>query len=152
MRPAGWEFARVIPLSPGSAPVQGKILAAGDAAGQVKATTGGGIVMGGIGGREAGVAARAYLELGAPLSEYRHAYEPYLKDLAVHYRLRRIYNSMNNEQIESLMRRLKQAGVEDILSQYGDMDRARVSLLSLWRMDKRSLLPLLPLLAQALWD
>jgi geranylgeranyl reductase family protein len=106
------------------------LLLAGDVAGQVKATTGGGVVVGGLCARLAGDTAVDALGCGdtcwGRLSEYerrwRGLYEGELKTM---YAARRLMNRMPDERLNRLLAGLKKAGLEGVLGDLvsrGDMD------------------------------
>jgi len=106
------------------------LLLAGDVAGQVKATTGGGVVVGGLCARLAGETAVDALGCGdtcwGRLSEYerrwRGLYEGELKTM---YAARRLMNRLPDERLNRLLAGLKEAGLEDVLGDMasrGDMD------------------------------
>jgi len=106
------------------------LLLTGDVAGQVKATTGGGVVVGGLCARLAGDTAAEALGCGdtcwGRLSEYerrwRGLYEGELKTI---YAARRLMNRMPDERLNRLLAGLKEAGLEEVLGDLvsrGDMD------------------------------
>lgn len=111
----------VIPLSvrPRTALRAGKrnVLLAGDAAGQVKSTTGGGVIFGGncasIAGRLATDPLRYELEWSL-----RHG-----ADLAAHRMVHEYLRSLDDPGIAALGRRLKKLGCDAFLSNHGHMDR-----------------------------
>jgi len=106
------------------------LLLAGDVAGQVKATTGGGVVMGGLCAKLAGETAADALGCGdtcwGRLSEYerrwRSLYEGELKTM---YTARRLMNRLSDERLNRLVSDLKRTGLESVLEELvsrGDMD------------------------------
>jgi flavin-dependent dehydrogenase len=111
----------VIPISvrPMTGKKHGKfsVLLAGDAAGQVKSTTGGGVIFGGncasIAGRNAADPLRYELEW-----RLRHG-----SDLLMHKMVHDHLRSLSDEGILSLGRRLKKLGCDSFLSSHGHMDR-----------------------------
>lgn len=116
-RPTG----SIIPLEarPQTAKRAGRrnVILAGDAAGQVKATTGGGVVFG------ANCAAIAGRRAGSPLlyeAEWRALLGP---DLAIHGFIHDYLASRSDGELSSLGRRLKKLNCEDYLSKNGHMDR-----------------------------
>ena len=116
-----YEFAAVIPTS-----VRGKtamqkggrsILLAGDAAGQVKATTGGGIFFGAQCGFIAGKHA------GSP-GEYERQWKgKFGLDLALHRHFRTLLDMGGGEPSPLLLSAAKALFFEDLLSERGKMDR-----------------------------
>ena len=88
-----------------------KISLAGDAAGHVKATTGGGVVLGGLAAKYAG----------------REGYEKLWrreigKELYLHLRVRRFLNNLSNKNTDKLIKLL--AENRDLIEKKGDMDMA----------------------------
>ena len=106
------------------------LLLAGDVAGQVKATTGGGVVVGGLCAKLAGETAADALGCGdtcwGRLSEYerrwRSLYEGELKTM---YTARRLMNRLSDERLNRLVSDLKRTDLESVLEELvsrGDMD------------------------------
>jgi digeranylgeranylglycerophospholipid reductase len=106
------------------------LLLAGDVAGQAKATTGGGVIMGGLCAKLAGETAAEAFDCGdvcwGRLSEYerrwRGLYEGELKTM---YTARRLMNKLSDERLNRLVSELKRAGLEGVLEELvsmGDMD------------------------------
>ena len=116
-KPRGW----TIPLEVRSrtAIKKGKynVLLAGDAAGQVKSTTGGGVVFGGncaaLAGRFAGNPLRYDLE-------WKMRFGP---DLAIHHLIHNYLSSQPEAGLVALGRRLKKLNCDEYLSNHGHMDR-----------------------------
>lgn len=105
--------------------VKNKVILLGDAASQVKPTTGGGLIMGFACAEIASkVAAKALENENTELlrnysKEYRDQFKNELKvQLMVH----KIFKSLTDADLEHMFMKLKQVGAEDIISQYGDMD------------------------------
>ena len=101
-------------------------LLVGDVAGQVKATTGGGVVIGGLCAGIAGKAAAGYLEgvdsLGSYERAWRREYEFELKSM---HALRRFMNRLSDERLNRLLHGVEDAGLMDSfrsLVEEGDMD------------------------------
>ena len=115
------EFAAVIPTSVRKKTAMAKsgfsVLLAGDAAGQVKATTGGGIFFGAqcgfLAGKNSG-------NPGAYEQEWKSAYG---LDLAIHGYLRSLLNIGKGEPKPILLSAAKALFFEDLLSEKGRMDR-----------------------------
>ena len=93
------------------------VLLAGDAAGQVKSTTGGGVIFGGncasIAGRHATDPLRYELEWSLRFGA----------DLAAHQLIHRYLRSLDERGLCALGRRLKKLGCDEFLSSHGHMDR-----------------------------
>jgi geranylgeranyl reductase family protein len=105
--------------------VKDRVLLLGDAASQVKPTTGGGLIMGFISAEIASKAASKALENNNSeiLTDYNKNYqERFKKELKVQLMVHRIFKSLSDDDLEYMFRKLKQEGAESIISQYGDMD------------------------------
>ena len=93
------------------------ILLAGDSAGQVKATTGGGVIFGG------NCAALAGKYVGDPLRyelEWRTRFSP---DLSIHSALHSYLAGLSDAELSLLGRRLKRLDLDGYLSAHGHMDK-----------------------------
>ena len=82
-------------------------LAVGDAAGQCKPTTGGGIYSGGVGGILAGQAISAHLESAAPLDYTKAWEEKFGAEFQAQTVIRRILERLDNRAINSLVSRIQ---------------------------------------------
>ncbi|MCL5412327.1 MAG: NAD(P)/FAD-dependent oxidoreductase [Candidatus Marsarchaeota archaeon] len=121
--------ASVIPLSTRGRTVKENVLLVGDAAGQVKATTGGGIVFGSACARVAARCISDHIRRGLPLSRYEREWRrSYGLDLAMHRALHSLYSSIGESNLGLLFRLSKLLGSESFLSAYGDMDRPSLML------------------------
>ena len=114
----------LIPIAPPAKElVSGNVLLVGDAAAQTKATTGGGIV---FGLKAAGVCAETIannLKHRKPLSDYGKNLQPINKELALHWKIYSYIQGLRFEQFDSLIAKAKNAGIEEFLGEYGDMDK-----------------------------
>lgn len=116
-----------------------EVLLVGDAAGQVKPTTGGGIVFGGNAAIIAANTIRDHINAGRPLRHYEDAFNrKYGTDLMLHRMLHRIYAGLGAGQMAALMRTARALGIESFLSRYGDMDRPSVMLKRFFLRDHAS--------------
>ncbi len=89
----------LIPIYDGKPAVYGNVALVGDAAAQVKASTGGGIVIGGICARILG---RVVGE-GMPLSEYESRWKArFSKELSLHLAVHKFYSSLSDSDFEEL--------------------------------------------------
>tara|TARA_Y100000310_G_scaffold320838_1_gene377691 strand:- start:1225 stop:2283 length:1059 start_codon:yes stop_codon:yes gene_type:complete len=110
--------AGVIPLSLRKSFVKGNVALVGDSAGQVKATTGGGIVMG----------FKSALHLAKAVKEGNiQNYEKYWKeelkrDFSLNNRIRRAVRRVSDEDMEKIWRILLRDDVKKLMLEYGDMD------------------------------
>ena len=112
-------LAGIIPMKPRKTTIKGNVLLVGDAAGQVKATTGGGIVFGSAAAR----IAAGCIAAGKPL-EYEAKWKEELgRDLELHAKLRAFLNSLSDERMESMFALAKLMGAEHFLNTFGEMDK-----------------------------
>jgi flavin-dependent dehydrogenase len=122
-------YASIIPLSFRKVTVKDNVVLVGDAAGQIKATTGGGIIFGCL---CAGVLAKVIAEnaKGASrLSVYDREWRArYGTELKMHGLLHEYYSMLNTRSFETLFKLSRVFGLEDFLSRYGDMDRPSLML------------------------
>lgn len=106
-----------------------RVMIVGDAAGHAKASTGGGVITGGIAARLAGRAGVRALEEG-DFSEgfLRREYEERWREelgleLQVHAALRELFDSLTDEDLEYLFDLAIKEKVSDIMVKYQDTDR-----------------------------
>jgi len=116
------EFHALIPLQVREKTQLGTTLLVGDAAGQVKATTGGGWVYGGNCAKLAGENIAAYLQEEAPLEYERIWRAKYGRHLKWHSRLRTLLDSMGNHRLDALVASLSVVKFNRLLEKFGDMD------------------------------
>jgi len=112
-------LAGVIPMKPRRKTSKGSVLLIGDAAGQVKATTGGGVVFGTAAARIA-----AGCIASGKVSDYEARWKAELGgDLELHGKLRAFLNSLSDDKMESLFSLAKLLGAEHFLNNFGEMDK-----------------------------
>ena len=117
-------LAGTIPARVREKTAKGNVLLVGDAAGQVKATTGGGVVFGGLCARIAGKIAADSLDEKAKLSDYERAWrKKYARDLELHHRIRAFLSSLDDAQLEKYFALAKKLRMEKFLVRHGNMDR-----------------------------
>ncbi|MGQ4892574.1 MAG: FAD-dependent monooxygenase [Candidatus Njordarchaeia archaeon] len=109
--------------------VWGPIIAIGDAAGHVKPTTGGGVVLGSIGAHIAAEAVARHLNLSEPLNSYQ---KRYMELLGQQFRfmlfVRRVLNFLNRGGVDAMLRLFPQIVFSNIR---GDMDFQLEAILKL---------------------
>ena len=115
-----------IPLKPPARTYGERVIAVGDAAGQVKPTTGGGIYFGLLGAEiAAGVLCRALADgdLSAKrLAAYERAWRKKLGgELKTGYRARKLFERLNYRQIDRLFRIIKAGGIDKALLRAEDV-------------------------------
>ncbi|MHB8566782.1 MAG: NAD(P)/FAD-dependent oxidoreductase [Nitrososphaerales archaeon] len=111
--------------------VENRIARVGDAAGQAKPTTGGGIYTGGYGGLLAGRAVvRAVCEGSAnELQQYEQGWrEKFGNEFRIQYYARRIFGKMTGEQIDHLFETIKTSDVPRLISEEGDFDMHSIAI------------------------
>ncbi len=100
-----------------------KVLLVGDAAGQVKPSTGGGIVFGGNAAILAAKTIYRHIEYGKSLSEYSSFYrKKYMIDTAAHSVLNRVYSGAGSRGMGFGIKVMNFMGIGSLLGKYGDMD------------------------------
>ncbi len=121
--------ASLIPLSARKKTVKGNVLLAGDAAGQIKATTGGGLIFGIACAKIASEVIISNINSNVPLTAYENEWrKAYGLDLKLHSLLHRYYSRRGTLGLELLMRTAKLLGAEDFFSKYGDMDSPKAMI------------------------
>ncbi|MEM2237088.1 MAG: NAD(P)/FAD-dependent oxidoreductase [Candidatus Caldarchaeum sp.] len=97
-------------------PLKGPAMLVGDVAGQTKATTGGGVIMGGF-------AAIAAAKHAAGEGRYQDYLKPVLRELNRTYLLRSLTAKLSPKMLDILFQAVKESGLENILGKVGDMDK-----------------------------
>lgn len=139
------KLAGTIPLEVRRKTVAGSLMAVGDAAGQVKATTGGGIVIGSECGAIAGQVAAEHVLDETKLIEYERRWRTeWGRELALHRTIRDFLDSLPDQKLEKYFEFAAAHNLGGLLAQSGDMDRAS-SLLQLFERNKSMILPALGL-------
>ncbi|MBD3158291.1 MAG: geranylgeranyl reductase family protein [Candidatus Lokiarchaeota archaeon] len=105
-----------------------RILVVGDAAGMVKATTGGGVIMGGKAAKIAGKVIVGALSKEETSAQYLKRYEYFwkkqlLKDFFAMYAAQKMISLLSNQGLNFLFRKVNEYGLIDTIEQHGDMDR-----------------------------
>lgn len=123
-RGCGWDpvskEAGVIPLYEGKSAVYEKIALVGDAASQVKASTGGGIVIGGMCARILG----KVIGESRPLGDYEREWrERFGKELDAHRRIYDVYSRLSDQDFEELFD-LVDDELLDVINRHADMENA----------------------------
>ena len=117
--------ASIIPLSTRKALVDEKhgVILVGDAAGQVKASTGGGIIFGGNAAIIAADAIKAHIERGESLRVYESEYRKRFSfDALVHRAVRNLYSGTNPASLAYVLKAMKFMHIDKFLGKYGEMD------------------------------
>jgi digeranylgeranylglycerophospholipid reductase len=98
------------------------ILLLGDSAYQNKATSGGGIIMNCKAADILGEVITEHIHNEAPLDAYEKKMEPIFRELELHYKIHQYQSRLGDEDINRFFLKLKDAGIEQFLSNEGDMD------------------------------
>jgi digeranylgeranylglycerophospholipid reductase len=105
--------------------VHEKAILIGDAASQVKPTTGGGLLI----GFECAKIAAGCVSKALEMEDYKllQRYEDQTKkrfknELRVQIEVQKIFESLTNEDLDQMFLKLKQGNAEELISKYGDMD------------------------------
>ncbi len=119
------EHASIIPMKLRKKIVDEKnnVILVGDSAGQVKPSTGGGIVFGGNAAIIASEIIQKYFNGDVSLKEYEKLYKKkFVFDTRVHKLLNNFYSNASEKSLSLTMRVLNNIGMSSFLSEYGDMD------------------------------
>ena len=122
-------YASIIPLGGRPVTVKENVLLVGDAAGQVKATTGGGIIFGCSCAKILAHTIKNNIEKGTSLKGYEREWRKrYSIDLKMHDFLHDYYSNLKVSNLEVFLKVIKILGAESFFSEYGDMDRPSLML------------------------
>ncbi len=121
------ELCGVIPLDLVAKPYGDNVMTVGDAAGQTKPLSGGGIYTGLVCGRICGQTAVGALgahDLSADrLKRYAQAVDAGVgKELRAAYRLRKVFRQLNDQQLSDLLETLDDRGLLQMVIAHGDID------------------------------
>ncbi len=95
----------------------------GDAAFHTKATSGGGVIFGMKAANVLADSITSNIKNKTPMSIYEKNMSGINKELRMHWKVRQYVNSLGNEEMDKLFRKLKDKGIEDFLQMEGDMDQ-----------------------------
>lgn len=122
-------YASIIPLTSRKYTVKDNVMLVGDAAGQVKATTGGGIIFGVSCAKVLANVIKDNVTKGRPLNAYEKEWrKKYGVDLKMHSFLHNYYSNLKVSNFEVFLKLSKMLGAEKFFSEYGDMDRPGLML------------------------
>ena len=130
-----------IPVGMAERTVSDGFIAVGDAAGQVKPTTGGGIYPGAVCARIAGkVAAEASLDGDTSrkrLFEYERAWRALIgRELAVGLRIHRWFAGLDDEELDRFIDLLSDPEIVRVIEDFGDMDKPSILLKKFFDLPK----------------
>lgn len=133
-------FGGIIPITlPIKELVVKNIINIGDTAGQVKATTGGGVIMNGLAARLAAKYSHKYLETNdiKYLQKYPKTWKKYVGlDLWLMYRARKVLDEIPNSLLDKLFETVKETNTIKEIIQKGDMDFQRDAIISVIKNPK----------------
>lgn len=136
-----------IPMQMRMETVRANVMLIGDAAGQTKSTTGGGVVFGSLCAKIAGRTAAKNLQRGVSLNEYEKEWRKKFEiDLLLHQKMRMLYNSLNDSMISLYFKFAKRINIDKFLIEHGDMDKPTVMLDALKYLPK----PLIDIIKNAI--
>ncbi|MBW6471458.1 MAG: NAD(P)/FAD-dependent oxidoreductase [Methanosarcinaceae archaeon] len=120
-----------IPLGPQSKTVADGVLIVGDAAGQVKPTSGGGVYTGAACAKIAGeVAASSVIEEDASvdrLNEYDKRWRAKLgRELNLGMKIHEFIGGLSDNDLDELLGSMNTPAILDLITEYGDMDRPSI--------------------------
>ncbi|MFA6329314.1 MAG: NAD(P)/FAD-dependent oxidoreductase [Candidatus Micrarchaeia archaeon] len=116
------EFYAMIPLRPRKRTQLGNVLLVGDAAGQAKASTGGGIVFASRCAKVAADEIVAFVKRKQPIRYEQRWRKAYGRKLALHRGIRSFFDALGNRGLSSLLALGKVLGLGAVLERFGDMD------------------------------
>jgi geranylgeranyl reductase family protein len=105
--------------------VNDRTILLGDAASQVKPTTGGGLMIGFECAKMASTTITRALQMEdqSILKEYENSYKKRFKsELKIQLEVQKIFGSLTNNDLDQMFLKLKEGNAEELISQYGDMD------------------------------
>jgi flavin-dependent dehydrogenase len=105
--------------------VKDRSILLGDAASQVKPTTGGGLMIGFESAKIAANTVSKALKIGdiSILKEYESDYKNRFRgELKVQLEVQKIFESLTDKDLDQMFIKLKEGNAEELISKYGDMD------------------------------
>ncbi len=122
-------YASLIPISIRKKTAIGNVLLLGDAAGQTKSTTGGGLIFGLSCADIAYKSIMDTIKLAKPLQNYdRDWRKAYGNDLKMHKILHSYYSSLNNRLFDFNLLMMNIFGLDSFFGKYGDMDSLKLMI------------------------
>lgn len=133
-----------IPLGPPPKTAKDGVILVGDAAGQVKPTSGGGIYMGAVCAKIAGEVAAKTSRNETVVEEYEKRWRNAVgRELAMGMRIHKSLGKMNDEDLNEFITYLNRPQILDAITEYGDMDHPSILIQKLiMGGDKKRLLKL----------
>ncbi|MCX8181683.1 MAG: NAD(P)/FAD-dependent oxidoreductase [Candidatus Methanomethyliaceae archaeon] len=137
-------YGKVVVGGPIKATVKGKAVSVGDAGGFAKPTTGGGVILGCLTAKLAGVAAAGAIK-GSSLSEFERRWKAlYWRDFERMRLAAKIFRNMREEELERAMAEAYSGGLLDKLAGYDmDLQGSVIAKIARSRLVRYAVLPLL---------
>ena len=134
-----------IPLGPPKKTVTDGVMLVGDAAGQVKPTSGGGIYMGAVCAKIAGEVAARTSRKETGLEEYEKRWRNSVgRELTIGMRIHKSLGKLSDENLNEFIEFLNKPEIREVITEYGDMDHPSILLQKLIKSgDKKKLIKLL---------
>ncbi len=118
-----------IPLGPPRRTTSGRVMLVGDAAGQVKPTSGGGIYMGAICAKIAGEVAARASNKECDIMEYEKRWRALIgRELDIGMRIHKSIGKLSDENLNEFIVFLNKPEIKDIITLYGDIDHPSILL------------------------
>lgn len=118
-----------IPLGPPERTATDNVMLVGDAAGQVKPTSGGGIYMGAVCAKIAGEVAARAARKETDLGEYEKRWRSAVgRELAIGMIIHKSLGKLSDENLNEFIWFLNRPGMSERITEYGDMDHPSVLL------------------------
>jgi geranylgeranyl reductase family protein len=116
--------AGLIPISqPPKELVKGNVLLVGDAAAQTKATSGGGLIFGLKAAETCAETVATHIKHKQGLNSYLRNLAEINKELGLHWKIYSYLQGLKPEKFDTLFAKAREAGIEQFLEEYGDMDK-----------------------------
>ncbi len=134
-----------IPLGPPDKTIKDNVMLVGDAAGQVKPTSGGGVYMGAVCAKIAGEVAAKASRNEARLEEYEKRWRDSVgRELAIGMRIHKSIGKLSDENLNEFITFLNQPEIRECITEHSDMDHPSILLQKLIiSRDKKRLIKLL---------
>jgi digeranylgeranylglycerophospholipid reductase len=118
-----------IPIGPPRKTASGRVMLVGDAAGQVKPTSGGGIYMGAVCAKIAGEVAARVSRKECGLLEYERKWRSAVgRELDIGMRIHKSIGKLSDENLNEFIAFLNKPEIRELITEYGDMDHPSVLL------------------------
>jgi len=118
-----------IPIGPPRKTASDRVMLVGDAAGQVKPTSGGGIYMGAVCAKIAGEVAAKASRKECGLTDYERKWRSAVgRELDIGMRIHKSLGKLSDENLNEFIAFLNKPEIRELITEYGDMDHPSVLL------------------------